>query len=58
MADKKADKYLGGQAGVAADKLRSRQDQLDAAERKANGEPEPEKKAEAARPPMSKKWYE
>jgi hypothetical protein len=58
MADKKADKYLGGQSGVAAKALRSRQDQLDAEERKATGEPEPTKKAESSRPPQSKKWYE
>lgn len=65
MADKKADEYLGGQAGIAADRLRGRQKQLDDAERVGNGESpkespnrQPDNSSGGVRPPQSKKWYE
>ncbi len=54
-------KFFGGQAGIAEDALKSRQDKLNQAEREATGEAPPPKKEEekaSPRPPMSKKWYE
>jgi len=60
-------KIFGGQAGVAEDALRGRQEQIDRKIREAEGGTEPPKESPnrqpdnsdgAQRPPPSKKWYQ
>ena len=61
----KADKYLGGQAGKAADAIKGRKSRLQEEEDKAMGEESPKQSPNrnggsdsTQRPPQSKKWYE
>lgn len=58
----KADKYLGGQAGKAADAIRGRKDRLQQEEDRAMGKESPNRNptgdSATQRPPKSKKWYE
>lgn len=63
MADKKADEYLGGMSGKAADAIKTRKTRIDEAVDEASEGKRPNTQPDTGsdgkgRPPQRKRWYE